>query len=72
MLHCGFWKALKSILFQKAENMGDQKNTQIKAKMTFYLSLSRVRNMIIFVAFVLHKIVVVWLYFTRAGFRLEQ
>lgn len=37
--------------------MGDQKNTQIKAKMTFSLSLSRVRNVTIFVAFVLHKAV---------------
>lgn len=52
--------------------MGDQKNTQIKAKMTSYLSLSWVRNMIIFVAFVLHKIVVVQLYFMRASFRLQQ
>lgn len=43
--------------------MGDQKNTQIKAKMTSYLNLSWVRNTIIFVAFVLHKIVVVQLLF---------
>lgn len=52
--------------------MDNQKKPQIKAKMTFYLSLSQVRNVIIFAAFVLHKIVVVQLSFMRAGFRLEQ